>query len=51
MKKLLLLLTAFALLSNAFSQQQKLPVIVAPKFKKDTVSIAKSGAEIGRAHV
>ena len=44
MKKLLLLLTAFALLSNAFSQQQKLPVIVAPKFKKDTVSIAKSGA-------
>ena len=44
MKKLLSLLTSFALLANVFCQQQKLPVVVAPKFKKDTLSIAKSGA-------
>ena len=44
MKKLLFIFVASAIAATAFSQQWKLPVVIAPKFKKDTVSIVKHGA-------
>lgn len=44
MKKLLIIFAASAIATTAFSQQWKLPVVIAPKFKKDTVSIVKYGA-------
>ena len=50
MKKILLILQLFAFTPVISQQtlptgrQAKLPVIISPKFKKDTISIAKSGA-------
>ena len=44
MKKILYVASCLVLVTSAFSQQLKQPVIVAPKFKKDTVSIVKFGA-------
>ena len=44
MKKLLFIFVTSAIAATAFSQQWKLPVVIAPKFKKDTVSIVKFGA-------
>lgn len=44
MKKLSTILALLAITSSAFSQQWKLPVVLAPKFKKDTVNIVKFGA-------
>ena len=44
MKKLLSILVTFAFTSTVFCQQQKLPVVISPKFKKDTLSITKFGA-------
>ena len=45
MKKLVFYLIAVVSVSDAFSQfGVKLPVVVAPKFKKDTLSIVKYGA-------
>ncbi|MFZ1328225.1 MAG: glycoside hydrolase family 28 protein, partial [Chitinophagaceae bacterium] len=44
MKKILFILTAFALATVAIAQQVKLPVIISPKFNKDTSSIEKFGA-------
>lgn len=44
MKKILSPLILCFAAQSAFAQQGKLPVIVAPKFKKDTISIAKFGA-------
>jgi rhamnogalacturonyl hydrolase YesR/polygalacturonase len=43
MKRILLLL-ALAFPFSLYSQQGKLPVVIAPKFKKDTLSIIKAGA-------
>jgi polygalacturonase len=44
MKKLSTILALLAITSSIFSQQWKLPVVLAPKFKKDTVNIVKYGA-------
>ena len=44
MKKLLFIFAASAIAATAFSQQWKLPVVLAPKFKKDTINIVKYGA-------
>lgn len=44
MKKLSTILALLAITSSTFSQQWKLPVVLAPKFKKDTVNIVKYGA-------
>ncbi len=44
MKKFLFIFAASSIAATAFSQQWKLPVVIAPKFKKDTVSIVKFGA-------
>lgn len=44
MKKTLAIFILFFLFATAFSQQGKLPAVIAPKFKKDTVSIVKHGA-------
>lgn len=51
MKKILLILSSCAIALSSFAQQnlstgwkEKLPVVIAPKFKKDTVNIAKLGA-------
>jgi len=44
MKSILVILIAFAVPTAAFSQAGKLPLVIAPKFKKDTVSIVKFGA-------
>lgn len=44
MKKLSTILALLAITSSTFSQQWKLPVVLAPKFKKDTVNIVKFGA-------
>ncbi len=42
--KRIFLLIALALPVLLFSQTGKLPVIIVPKFKKDTINIAKNGA-------
>ncbi len=44
MKKFLFIFAASSIATTAFSQKWKLPVVIAPKFKKDTVSIVKFGA-------
>jgi unsaturated rhamnogalacturonyl hydrolase len=44
MKKILLIFSFVACASTCFSQQQKLPVVITPKFKKDTLSITRFGA-------
>lgn len=44
MKKLLLILITIAFITPSFTQQKKMPVIIAPVFKKDTTSIKKFGA-------
>jgi polygalacturonase len=44
MKKILFILSFFAITTSSLAQQRKLPVITTPKFKKDTVSIIKFGA-------
>ena len=44
MKKLSTILALLAITSSVFSQRWKLPVVLAPKFKKDTVNIVKFGA-------
>ncbi len=44
MKKLLIILITLSVSATTFSQSGKFPVIVAPAFKKDTVSISKFGA-------
>jgi polygalacturonase len=44
MKKLIVIIIAFAIPATLFSQAGKLPVIISPKFKKDTLSITKYGA-------
>lgn len=44
MKKFQLILIAISVSATAFSQSFKMPVIVAPTFKKDTVNISKFGA-------
>jgi polygalacturonase len=44
MKKILFILICFSISYNSFSQQGKLPVILTPKFKKDTSNIVKFGA-------
>jgi polygalacturonase len=44
MKKLIIIIIAFAISATLFSQAGKLPVIISPKFKKDTLSITKYGA-------
>ena len=44
MNKLLFIFITFTITTSTFSQQWKLPVVVEPKFKKDSVNIVKSGA-------
>jgi len=44
MKKLLSIFSVLAIGISSISQQGKLPVVVSPKFKKDTVDITKFGA-------
>ncbi len=44
MKKLHCIVTSLFLVASVYSQQSKLPVIVSPSFKKDTVSILKFSA-------
>lgn len=44
MKKFLAILVMLSLGASAFAQNWKLPVVLAPKFKKDTINIKKSGA-------
>jgi rhamnogalacturonyl hydrolase YesR/polygalacturonase len=44
MKKILLSLLSISVGCAAFCQQQKLPVVTVPKFKKDTLTITKAGA-------
>jgi polygalacturonase len=44
MKKIIIAFFALFLGANLFAQWNKLPVIIAPKFKKDTISIKKNGA-------
>jgi polygalacturonase len=44
MKKIITASLALFIGANLFAQWNKLPVIIAPKFKKDTVSIKKNGA-------
>jgi polygalacturonase len=44
MKKFIVIIIAFAIPATLFSQAGKLPVIISPKFKKDTLSITKYGA-------
>src|ERR1700741_3959214 len=44
MKKLCLIPIVIVVAISSFSQQQKQPVVIAPKFKKDTLSITKFGA-------
>ena len=44
MKKLLIILSSLAIGICSFAQQGKLPIIIAPKFKKDSTSILQFGA-------
>ncbi len=44
MKKLLFILSVLAIGISSIAQQGKLPVVISPKFKKDTADIMKFGA-------
>ncbi len=44
MKKLLFILSVLAIGISSIAQQGKLPVVISPKFKKDTADIIKFGA-------
>ncbi|HEV7782398.1 MAG TPA: glycoside hydrolase family 28 protein, partial [Chitinophagaceae bacterium] len=44
MKKTLLIFSFVAIAISSFCQQQKLPLVIVPKFKKDTLSITRFGA-------
>lgn len=44
MKKILVIFVSAFITSTALAQKAKLPVIIAPKFKKDTCNIVKFGA-------
>ena len=44
MKKIVLILSVLAIGISSVAQQGKLPVVVSPKFKKDTSDITKFGA-------
>lgn len=44
MKKFLAIVVMLFVSASAFTQNWKLPVVLAPKFKKDTINIKKTGA-------